>query len=82
MLKVQGVSLDLVKNFCIRDVDFFSILFIVVKRFDFVVDKSGIVIVIDVFVFVKVSYKFGVGRSNVVDKVDYGVGFVFDVRVG
>lgn len=38
--------------------------------------------VIDALVLAKVSHKLGAGRSNVADKVDHGVGFVLDVRVG
>ncbi|RMX51602.1 hypothetical protein pdam_00018639 [Pocillopora damicornis] len=82
MLKAQGVSPDLAKNLCTRDADPFSILPIAAKRFDLLVDKSGIVTVIDALVLAKVSHKLGAGRSNVADKVDHGVGFVLDVRVG
>lgn len=70
------------KNLCTRDADPFSILPIAAKRFDLLVDKSGIVTVIDALVLAKVSHKLGAGRSNVADKVDHGVGFILDVRVG
>lgn len=82
MLKAQGVSPDLAKNLCTRDADPFSTLPIAAKRLDLFVDKSGIVTVIDALVLAKVSHKLGAGRSNVADKVDHGVGFVLNVRVG
>lgn len=82
MLKAQGVSPDLAKNLCTQDADPFSILPIAAERFDLLVDKSGIVTVIDALVLAKVSHKLGAGRSNVADKVDHGVGFVLHVRVG
>lgn len=70
------------KNLCTQDADPFSILPIAAERFDLLVDKSGIVTVIDALVLAKVSHKLGAGRSNVADKVDHGVGFVLDVRIG
>ena len=79
MLKAQGVSPDLAIKLC---TDPFSTLPIAAKRLDLFVDKSGIVTVIDALVLAKVSHKLGAGRSNVADKVDHGVGFVLDVRVG
>lgn len=82
MLKAQGVSPDLAQNLCTPGADLFSILPLSSQKLELVVDKSGIVTGIDALVLAKVGHKLGAGRSDVGDKVDHGVGFVLDVRVG
>ncbi|XP_031552709.1 thymidine phosphorylase-like [Actinia tenebrosa] len=82
MLVAQGVSQEIADALCNPDTNPYKYIPLATKSYEVKAQKSGIIKDIDALECATLCGSLGAGRQKSTDKIDHGVGMVFNVRVG